>query len=277
MNKHKTLVKTIRFCSLAAGIIILSGCGTKTIQESSSFTDIERETPALSERSNLELAADNFAWIDKRENPLNYLSWEESLDYMNEAVVEVETPSQYGQGFYIDDNKLLTNAHVILDDLDADVVNQNDETVKADVIGVSTDEDIALLKVEESSHVEAAIPLAYDSEVAEDDEVIRLDTNADFDEDHYYGKILETSRSIYASLDLQENLYYLELSIHGGDSGSPIVTEEAGGAVGVITARSDTVDGASYAIPADNFQEYLNKWFETPMSEEQILDEFSNI
>ncbi|SES35557.1 S1C family serine protease [Salisediminibacterium halotolerans] len=277
LKTNSCTVFTVLFTGFTAGAVLISGCAAKTIQESSSFTDVERETPVLSERSNLEFSAEEYAWVDKRENPLDYLGWEESLDYMNDAVVDVETPSQYGQGFYIEEDKLLTNAHVILNDLDADIVNQHDETVTAEVIGVSIDEDIALLEVDDTEHVESCIPLRADSELAEDDEIIRLDTNADFDENHYYGTLLEKSRSIYASLDLQENLYYLDLAIHGGDSGSPIVTEDAKGAVGVITARSDTVDGASYAIPVNNFHDYIDKWFETPMSEEQILDEFSNI
>lgn len=187
------------------------------------------------------------------------------------ATVVVETGADSedgsGTGWVLDAGAglIVTNAHVV-DGL-ADVeIGVGGELRKAEVVGISPCEDLAVLKAEDPSGLEA-LPLGRQSDLAGGQTVVALGYPADASLETNLTVttgVVSVVRSAYRepSLDLPPfpNVTQTDAAINPGNSGGPLLDLD-GRLIGVTSAgRTLTPDGRiiqgqSYAIGVDRVRE----------------------
>ncbi len=174
------------------------------------------------------------------------------------SAVEPKTtkPANYGgTGFALTSNGyILTNLHVIEGADSVYVQDRKGNEYKVRVIPIDSQKDLAILKIESDDF--AALPnLPYrlkQNGINMGEEVFTLGFPKD---ESVYALGYVSSKTGYNSYDSTQ--YQVGIDVNPGNSGGPLL-DQNGNIIGVISAKLNQVDGATFAIKAKYIQEALN-------------------
>lgn len=180
----------------------------------------------------------------------NELSKDSDIQAWKEAVVTINGNGRKGTGFIIDPAGLIvTNFHVIDKIKEIQVSFSNGEIYSAEVLKENPENDIALLKVTAQKENFASLPLS--DQKVEPNRPIYIIGNPLA---HTFIVNEGTSGEMVRS-SLHSDVLLIEVPVHSGHSGSPVLTEE-GLVVGVVYATTEENKGL--AIPAKQILELLD-------------------
>ncbi|MBQ4528352.1 MAG: trypsin-like peptidase domain-containing protein [Clostridia bacterium] len=166
-----------------------------------------------------------------------------------DSVVVVYTDTGVGSGFYVDENLIITNAHVVEDNKSVTVNLYDGTSVKGKVTESDSSRDLALIEVDESQ-----TPLSFSTaELTVGQEVYAIGAPKDIP--------YTMTKGIISALDrvISDNNYIqIDASVNSGNSGGPLVNE-AGEVIGVITLKAVDAEGIGFAITTADVSEFIKK------------------
>jgi serine protease Do len=173
-----------------------------------------------------------------------------------------------GSGFFFNENgSILTNAHVVAGAKAIDVILKDQkEPISASLVGIDTDLDVAVLKV----NLKGKTPYLKlgDSDQSRIGEwVVAIGNPYGLDHTVTLGIISAKGRPLLAgdgANDSQsyENMIQTDAAINPGNSGGPLL-DLHGETIGINTAVSTTGQGLSFAIPINSVKNILNELVST--------------
>jgi len=187
------------------------------------------------------------------------------LDIARPSVVTIQTggPNSMfggaGTGVIIEDGLILTNAHVIEGAGNEISVRFNDETTaEATLIGASTGDDIALIKVDRTDLTPAK--LGSSSNLLVGDPVVAIGNalNLGVDPSVTSGIVSAKNRQISDGSISLDNLIQTDAAINPGNSGGPLVNA-AGEVVGINTAIIAGSQNIGFSIAIDSVRDLIEK------------------
>ncbi len=166
-----------------------------------------------------------------------------------------ERPANYGgTGFALTSNGyLLTNLHVIEGAESITVVDNSGIPYKVRVVRTDSQYDLAILKITDDKFKGlSSLPYRLKSNtIGMGEEVYTLGFPKD---DAVYGRGYVSSRTGYNGDTTQ---YQVSIPVNPGNSGGPLL-DQRGNIIGVISAKQNQVDGATFAVKSKYIQEALN-------------------
>ena len=166
-----------------------------------------------------------------------------------------EVPRGTGSGFIWDDQgHVVTNYHVVAGSSAAQIRLSDQRGFPAEVVGVSPQHDIAVLRIRMTGRKPAPLPLGSSHDLQVGQKVLAIGNPFGFDHTLTTGVISALDRSI----DDEEGgsihrLIQIDAAINPGNSGGPLL-DSAGRLIGMNTAiysPSGASAGIGFAVPAD--------------------------
>ncbi|MES2830091.1 MAG: serine protease [Bacteroidota bacterium] len=159
-----------------------------------------------------------------------------------------------GTGFALSTNGyILTNLHVV-DGADSVYVQDNKgNQYRVKIDKKDTQYDLAILKIIDDSFKLPVLPYRLKQNgIGIGEDVYTLGFPKD---DAVYAKGYVSSKTGYSSNDSAQ--YQVSIDVNPGNSGGPLM-DQNGNVIGVVTAKLDRVDGATFAVKSKYIQEILN-------------------
>jgi S1-C subfamily serine protease len=162
-----------------------------------------------------------------------------------------------GSGIVLDTSGyILTNQHVIAQQLGVRVSFSNNDNVKARVVGSDASTDLAVLKVDLPASALHPLPLGDSSDIEVGDSVVAIGNPFGLDRTLTAGVISALHRQIPGTnMFTIENAIQTDAAINHGNSGGPLL-DRAGAVIGInaqLPINSDVNGnvGVGFAIPID--------------------------
>lgn len=175
-----------------------------------------------------------------------------------------------GSGIIVDDRGyILTNAHVVK--LNNQVVDKctvalnNNETVEGKPVWVDTTIDIALVKINTKTKLQAAtLGNSDDLQIGQTAIAIGNPINMVFQRSVTQGIISGLNRYLgqVSGGGYMMGLIQTDASINGGNSGGPLLNAK-GEVIGINTVKVQTAEGLGFAIPIDSVKPIIKQVIET--------------
>lgn len=179
------------------------------------------------------------------------------------VMIETDNGSQ-GSGFlYNRDGDLITNAHVVAGASHVKVKTADARELEGEVIGISTDTDIAVVRVRELAGTEP-LPLVRHVKAEVGDDVIAVGSPLGFHNTVTTGIISGVGRSFRIDPYTYSDLYQISAPIAPGNSGGPLVDQITGGVLGINSAGLDE-GSIGFSIPIANVLAMAEAWSNEPM------------
>jgi putative serine protease PepD len=186
------------------------------------------------------------------------------LSIIQPSVVSIQTGSPdsvfggAGSGVVIsEDGLILTNAHVIEGaGEDITVRFYDSQVVDATVVGVSTDDDIALIQAQRSDLQAAALGSSANLLVGEDVVAIGNALNLGGDPSVTRGIVSAKDRRIDDGVVKLDHLIQTDAAINPGNSGGPLVNAN-GEVVGINTAIISGAQNIGFSIAIDSVKQLI--------------------
>ena len=181
----------------------------------------------------------------------------EIKDERFESVVIVKTGSGLGTGFYVSNDEILTNYHVIEDALSISIIDQNKKRSSAVVIKKDLKRDLALLKTNLKGK-----PVSFYSGQLKQGEMVEAlghPKGRKFSLTKGWISAIRNWRSTYDATGSGEVLFIqTDAAINKGNSGGPLFYKNH--VVGVNTQKMvDTdIEGMNFAVHFSEVQNFLN-------------------
>lgn len=176
-----------------------------------------------------------------------------TLDWYSASVYEI--PKGAGSGFVWDDQgHIVTNFHVIYEASSIEVILENQKSFAAEVIGVSPDHDLAVLKIEAPKEILKAIMIGSSSDLKVGQKAVSIGNPFGLDYSLSVGVVSALGRSIKSLTGSKiHDVIQTDAAINPGNSGGPLL-DSSGKLIGVSTAiysPSGASAGVGFAIPVD--------------------------
>ena len=147
------------------------------------------------------------------------------------GVIQVETPRGKGTGFIIDESGLaLTNRHVVGKFKNVKVKLNNSEEFEAEVIGRTSDIDVALLSINANSKSLSSLPLCIRKSPTVGEDIIVIGNPL--------GLQSTITRGITSAIRNEDGttMIQVDASVNPGNSGGPIINYN-GEVIGIVTSK----------------------------------------
>ncbi len=192
--------------------------------------------------------SDPFDGLNPEDIPDVFRDWYEK----NKNAPQPESASSLGSGFVIDDEGIIiTNAHVILDANEIDVIFSNGIVLPAVLLGKDTKTDIAVLRVEPAEGQDlVALEFGDSDELRVGQWVIAIGNPFGLGGTVTAGIVSAKNRDIRSGP--YDNFIQTDASINRGNSGGPLF-DTNGKVVGINSAIISTTGGSvgiGFAIPS---------------------------
>ncbi len=166
-----------------------------------------------------------------------------------------EVPRGTGSGFVWDDQgHIVTNYHVVAGAKGAQVRLSDQRGFPAELVGVSPDNDLAVLKIVVPDRRPAPLPLGTSGDLQVGQKVLAIGNPFGFDHTLTTGVISALNRSIDGEDgNAIHRLIQIDAAINPGNSGGPLL-DSAGRLIGVNTAiysPSGASAGIGFSVPVD--------------------------
>jgi serine protease DegS len=170
-----------------------------------------------------------------------------------------------GSGVIVDNKGyVLTNHHVIEGATEIRVVLASGQTLKADIIGVDQETDLAVLKILDPNQNLPAISFARSRHLKVGDVVLAIGNPFGVGQTVTQGIISATGRS-QLGINTFENFIQTDAAINPGNSGGALINAH-GDIIGISTAifsKTGVSHGIGFAIPADLARGVMQQLVET--------------
>jgi S1-C subfamily serine protease len=186
----------------------------------------------------------------------------EVLKRVQQAVVQIKTPSGTGSGFFFDDSGLvLTNAHVVEGFSKVTVLVRGTGLLEslgqtADVLGVDEEADLAVVSLGTGGH--PVLELGNSDAISLGDDVAAIG----YPLSSWLGEDIVVTKGIVSSRRRVEGaeLIQTDAALNAGASGGPLITMD-GTVIGINTISVGTavtsVEGVGLAIPINDAKKLL--------------------
>jgi len=171
---------------------------------------------------------------------------EDLVARVSPAVVLIETPQGRGTGFFVKADTILTNNHVAAGESSVRVRRAAGDMLTARVESVSTDFDLAVLKISPPAGDVQPLPLGTVRAVRTGEEVIAIGSALGVLQNSVTRGIVSGVRQLGAVTVVQT-----DASINPGNSGGPLV-DRHGDVIGVTTMKATAAQGVSFAVAIDH-------------------------
>lgn len=181
------------------------------------------------------------------------------------VMIEVADTGASGSGFlYNNKGDVLTNAHVVSGIKDVKVKLTDARELEGKVIGVSTDTDIAVVRV---PALEGTEPLKLDrnNHAELGDKVLALGSPLGLQNTVTSGIISGVDRDFDLMPYKYEDVYQISAPIAPGNSGGPLVREGTGEVIGINSAGMSE-GNIGFSIPIIDVLKLVEGWSENPMT-----------
>jgi S1-C subfamily serine protease len=180
------------------------------------------------------------------------LSFEDIITRALPAVVRVESPGGFGTGFFVRADTILTNVHVVTNNVSVTIRRADGATAPARVESTTPELDIAVLHVDNALPGQPTIPLGSGVAARAGQEVIALGSPLGLQNTVTRG-IVSAVRRVNAV-----TLVQTDAAINPGNSGGPLINR-SGAAIGITTLgmRSAVAQGLSFAVAIDHAADLL--------------------
>ena len=185
------------------------------------------------------------------------------LDIARPSVVTIQTGGANslfggaGTGVIIDDGLILTNAHVIEGaGNEISVVFDDETTAPAELVGASTEDDIALIKVDRADLTPATLGSSANLLVGDPVVAIGNALNLGVDPSVTSGIVSAKDRSISDGSIRLNHLIQTDAAINPGNSGGPLVNA-SGEVVGINTAIIAGSQNIGFSIAIDSVKDLI--------------------
>jgi len=177
-------------------------------------------------------------------------SLEEIISRVSPAVVRVETKTGTGTGFFIRPDTILTNVHVVTDNMSVVVRRANGATQQARVESTTPELDIAILRVEGGAPDQPVVVLGSAAHARPGQEVLALGSPL--------GLQNTVTRGIVSALRRvgDVTLVQTDAAINPGNSGGPLI-DRSGQVIGITTMGVRSAQGLSFAVAIDHAVDLL--------------------
>ena len=185
----------------------------------------------------------------------NQPSYSEIAKILRPSVVKIEGTDSVGTGFLISENGLIvTNAHVVGDELELLVTLFDTNKRKAIVLGKDINEDIALLAIE--GYKLKPISFGTLERPAVGDEVLAMGYALDLPGNATFtkGMVSAFRPNLFGNLTALQT----DTAINPGNSGGPLV-DLYGNVIGINTAVAKSAEGINFAISMDEAIMSINR------------------
>jgi S1-C subfamily serine protease len=164
-----------------------------------------------------------------------------------------------GSGIVIDDDLVLTNAHVVSGASRITVSRSDGTEMAADLVGSLPSEDVALVRVRDPKGLEP-VTLGDSSALQVGDEVVAVGNalNLGATPTVTTGIVSALHRSIEAESESLDDLIQTDAAINPGNSGGPLVNA-AGEVIGVNTAIAGRAQNIGFALSIDSVKPLLER------------------
>lgn len=181
-------------------------------------------------------------------------------------VVMIETESgNQGSGFlYNEQGDLITNAHVVSGVRQVRVKTTDARELIGDVIGISTEVDVAVVRVPELANSGSLSLVKYEKASVGDD-VLSIGSPLGLQNTVTTGIISGVGRSLQISPYTYTDLYQISTPISHGNSGGPLVDTNTGAVLGINSAGLEN-SSIGFSIPIVNVLPLIEGWSKEPMT-----------
>ena len=168
---------------------------------------------------------------------------------------QTQTQQALGSGFVIDKaGHIVTNYHVIQGAKSVQVSFSDNESLKAQIVGVDPSTDIAVLQVDAHSRAFTPLPLGNSDQIQVGDEVVAIGNPFGLDRSITAGIVSALQRGITAPNNFEiDHVIQTDAALNHGNSGGPLLNAQ-GQVIGVNAqiqtgGSSDGNVGVGFAIP----------------------------
>ena len=168
------------------------------------------------------------------------------------SVVTVLTETGQGTGFFVNNNYIVTNYHVIENSEGIEVIDHKGMDFEAELIGKDIDLDIAIIKIDESHH---PLVLSNSSEIRIGERVIAIGNPL--------GLSFSVTEGIVSGVQrqgpLSEKPVYIQtdVALNPGNSGGPLINMQ-GQVIGVNNFKVSGAEGIGFALKSNYIKEAIN-------------------
>ncbi len=176
-----------------------------------------------------------------------------------------------GSGFIITaDGKLLTNAHVVANADEVEVVLKDGRSFKGKVVGLDPVTDVAAIKIQANSL--PAVTLGDSENLIPGQWAIAIGNPLGLDNTVTAGIISATGRSSreVGIDDKRVNFIQTDAAINPGNSGGPLLNDR-GEVIGINTAIRANAQGLGFAIPIATARRIADQLFDTGKANHAFL------
>ncbi len=254
----------VRWFKILSVVVILSmttlACGLGPIFNNNSNSETSESQPTVLPQTTAPTALQLPASVQDEQGVLISL-----YQRINPSVVNITTyvrtnndeltPLSQGSGFVYDANgHIVTNAHVVVDADDLDVIFSDNTTVIGKVVGLDLNSDLAVIKIDQVPAAAQPLTLGDANALAVGQTVVAIGNPFGLDGTLTRGIISALGRNIPAltSFSIPEAIQ-TDAPINPGNSGGPLLNL-AGEVIGVnaqieTDGTSSTNSGVGFAIP----------------------------
>lgn len=165
-----------------------------------------------------------------------------------------------GSGFIINtDGYILTNYHVIEGATEVTVTLSDDREVTASVVNYDSDQDVAMIKINEDIEVPGVVELGDSDALQPGEEVLAIGNplSKELSSTLTKGIVSALNRSIETETGVSTNLIQTDTAINSGNSGGPLINTK-GEVIGINTLKaSDGAEGIGFAIPINDVKDKI--------------------
>lgn len=166
------------------------------------------------------------------------------IPHENDSIVMIMSGTGHGTGFYIDDNLIVTNSHVVHGKQMVKVQNNDGNVFIGRVVLDMPEKDLALIEV---PRIHSGPPVILDtSGVDQGDIIYTVGNGGDTWQSPVYGKVSYNYYINSARMGIHCDMIKVKSAIIPGHSGSPTFLEN-GNVIGVVSLGNGT---HAYLIPA---------------------------
>ena len=179
------------------------------------------------------------------------------------VMISTEDGTQ-GSGFlYNEQGDLITNAHVVSGYSQVKVVTADARELVGEVIGISTETDVAVVRVADLAN-SGSLSLVRYEKASVGDEVISIGSPLGYQNTVTTGMISGVGRSLQIAPYTYKDLYQISTPISHGNSGGPLVDAHTGQVLGINSAGLEN-SSIGFSIPIVNVLALIEGWSNEPM------------
>lgn len=173
------------------------------------------------------------------------------VDRVMPAVVLVETSSGRGSGFFIANDTLITNVHVVQNDGYVTLRKIDGSSVSARVAAKAPTFDLAVLKVAQPAAAQAVIPMGSTKGLKPGQEIIVIGSALGTLQNSVSRGIVSGLRNAGGATVVQT-----DAAVNPGNSGGPML-DRSGAVIGITTMKYSGAEGLNFGVAIDHARDLL--------------------